>query len=53
VPVSIAGAGRDEIRLRKLSEELCADVEFAGHLCKDALIDLIQSARDRHPIGGQ
>jgi glycosyltransferase involved in cell wall biosynthesis len=31
--------------LRKLSEELCADVEFAGHLGKDALIDLIQSAR--------
>jgi glycosyltransferase involved in cell wall biosynthesis len=45
VPVSIASAGPDEIRLRKLGEEPCADVEFAGHLCKDALIDLIQSAR--------
>jgi glycosyltransferase involved in cell wall biosynthesis len=45
VPVTIAGTGPDEIRLRKLSVDLRADVEFLGHLCEDALIDVIQSAR--------
>ena len=45
VPVTIVGTGPDEIRLRKLSADLCADAQFTGHLRKDALIDVIQSAR--------
>ncbi len=45
VPVTIVGTGPDEIRLRKLSADLCADVEFTGYLGKDALIDVVQSAR--------
>jgi glycosyltransferase involved in cell wall biosynthesis len=45
VPLTMVGAGPDEIRLRKLSAELCADVEFTGYLSKDTLIDMVQSAR--------
>ena len=45
VPVTLVGTGPDEIRLRKLGTDLGADVEFTGHLGKDALIDLVQSAR--------
>jgi glycosyltransferase involved in cell wall biosynthesis len=45
VPVTLVGAGPDEIRLRELSTDLGADVEFTGHLTKDALIERVQSAR--------
>jgi glycosyltransferase involved in cell wall biosynthesis len=45
VPVTIVGTGPDEAHLRALSSELCADVQFTGHLRKDALIDVVQSAR--------
>jgi glycosyltransferase involved in cell wall biosynthesis len=44
-PVTIVGGGPDETRLRKLSAELRADVEFLGHLPKEALIGVVQSAR--------
>jgi glycosyltransferase involved in cell wall biosynthesis len=45
VPVTIVGTGPDEIHVRALSAELCADVQFTGHLGKDALIEVVQSAR--------
>jgi glycosyltransferase involved in cell wall biosynthesis len=45
VPVTLVGSGPDEIRLRKLSADLGGDVEFTGHLGKEALIDTVQSAR--------
>ena len=39
------GRGPQEGRLRELAVELRADVSFAGHLAKDALIEVLQSAR--------
>ena len=44
-PVTIAGAGPDEARLRALAAELDADVDFRGHLTKDALAGVIETAR--------
>ncbi len=44
-PVTIVGRGPQEARLRQLAVELGADVSFAGHLAKDALVDVLQSAR--------
>jgi glycosyltransferase involved in cell wall biosynthesis len=44
-PVTIAGSGPEEHRLRTLSAELQADVEFLGHLPKQALAGVVQSAR--------
>jgi glycosyltransferase involved in cell wall biosynthesis len=44
-PVTMVGTGPDEQRLRKLSEALGADVQFAGYRSKDALAGVIQSAR--------
>lgn len=44
-PLTLAGRGPEDVRLRKLSEELGADVRFLGHLTKDALVAVIQSAR--------
>jgi glycosyltransferase involved in cell wall biosynthesis len=44
-PVTIVGRGPQEGRLRELAVELRADVSFAGHLAKDALIEVLQSAR--------
>ena len=44
-PVTIVGRGPQEARLRELAAELGADVSFAGHLAKDALIEVLQSAR--------
>jgi glycosyltransferase involved in cell wall biosynthesis len=44
-PVTLVGSGPDEARLRKLGEELGADVEFLGHRTKDELAAIIQSAR--------
>ena len=44
-PVTIVGRGPQEARLRELAVELGADVSFAGHLAKDALIEVLQSAR--------
>jgi glycosyltransferase involved in cell wall biosynthesis len=44
-PLTLVGSGPEENRLRKLSEELGADVLFLGHQTKDALVDVIQSAR--------
>ena len=37
--------GPQEARLRELAAELGADVSFRGHLAKDALIEVLQSAR--------
>jgi glycosyltransferase involved in cell wall biosynthesis len=45
VPVTIVGTGPDEVYLRALSAELGADAQFTGHLRKDALIAVLQSAR--------
>jgi glycosyltransferase involved in cell wall biosynthesis len=44
-PLTMVGSGPEEIRLRKLSADLGADVRFLGHQTKDALVDVIQSAR--------
>jgi glycosyltransferase involved in cell wall biosynthesis len=44
-PLTLVGRGPEDVRLRKLSEELGADVRFLGHLTKDALVAVIQSAR--------
>lgn len=44
-PVTIVGRGPQEARLREVAAELRADVSFAGHLGKDALTDVLQSAR--------
>jgi glycosyltransferase involved in cell wall biosynthesis len=44
-PLTLVGRGPEDVRLRKLSEELGADVRFLGHLTEDALVAVIQSAR--------
>jgi glycosyltransferase involved in cell wall biosynthesis len=44
-PLTLVGRGPEDVRLRKLSKELGADVRFLGHLTKDALVAVIQSAR--------
>ena len=44
-PVTIVGGGPEETRLRTLSAHLRADVEFLGHLPKEALVGVVQSAR--------
>jgi glycosyltransferase involved in cell wall biosynthesis len=45
VPVTLIGSGPLEARLRRLSDELGADVMFPGYLTKDALVAVIQEAR--------
>jgi glycosyltransferase involved in cell wall biosynthesis len=44
-PLTIAGSGPDEARLRGIAGQIGSDVVFTGHLGKDALLDLIQDAR--------
>jgi glycosyltransferase involved in cell wall biosynthesis len=44
-PLTIAGSGPDEARLRGVAEQTGSDVIFTGHLGKDALLGLIQDAR--------
>ena len=44
-PVTIVGRGPEETRLQKLAMELQADISFAGYLTKDALAEVLQSAR--------
>jgi glycosyltransferase involved in cell wall biosynthesis len=44
-PLTMVGSGPEEQRLRKLSQDLGADVHFTGHLTKDALVDVMASAR--------
>jgi len=44
-PLTIAGSGPDEVRLRGIAEQTGSDVIFTGHLDKDALLDLIHDAR--------
>ena len=44
-PLTIAGSGPDEARLRAIAEQGGSDVIFTGHLGKDALPGLIQDAR--------
>jgi glycosyltransferase involved in cell wall biosynthesis len=44
-PLTLVGSGPEEARLRKLGDELGADVQFLGHRTKDALAAIIQSAR--------
>ena len=44
-PLTMVGSGLEEKRLRELSEDLGADVLFLGHQTKEALVDVIQSAR--------
>ncbi|MFL5238058.1 MAG: glycosyltransferase family 4 protein [Rhizomicrobium sp.] len=44
-PVTIVGRGPEEERLHKLAAELQADVAFAGYLTKQALTEVLQSAR--------
>lgn len=43
--VTIVGRGPQEARLQELATELRADVAFPGYLAKDALVDVLQSAR--------
>lgn len=44
-PLTIAGSGPDEARLRHIGEQAGTDVIFTGHLNKDALLALVQDAR--------
>ncbi|MBX9774381.1 MAG: glycosyltransferase family 4 protein [Xanthobacteraceae bacterium] len=44
-PLTIAGAGPDEARLRALAAGLGADVDFRGHLTQVALAHVIETAR--------
>ncbi len=44
-PLTLVGSGPDEPELHKLSAQLGADVRFLGHRSKDALVEIIQSAR--------
>jgi glycosyltransferase involved in cell wall biosynthesis len=44
-PVTIVGTGPEDSRLRSLSAELGADVEFLGYRPKHALPEILQSAR--------
>lgn len=44
-PVTIVGTGPEDARLRSLSAELGADVEFLGYRPKSALPEVLQSAR--------
>ena len=43
--VTFVGGGPDENRLRTLAADLNADAEFLGHLAKEELIGVVQSAR--------
>jgi glycosyltransferase involved in cell wall biosynthesis len=44
-PVTLIGGGPEESRLRALAADLNADAEFLGHLSKEPLIGVVQSAR--------
>jgi glycosyltransferase involved in cell wall biosynthesis len=44
-PLTLVGSGPLEARLRALGEELGGDLIFTGHLTKDSLVAVIQSAR--------
>jgi glycosyltransferase involved in cell wall biosynthesis len=44
-PITIAGTGPQEAELRRLAQDLGTDAIFTGHLAKDALAELIQTAR--------
>jgi glycosyltransferase involved in cell wall biosynthesis len=44
-PLTMVGSGSQEHRLRKLGADLGADIRFLGHQTKDALAEVIQSAR--------
>ncbi|KAB1074051.1 glycosyltransferase family 4 protein [Methylobacterium planeticum] len=44
-PLTLAGRGPDETQLRELTERLGADVRFLGHVSKDELADVLQTAR--------
>ena len=43
-PLTLVGSGPLEARLRALGEELGGDLIFTGHLTKDSLVAVIQSA---------
>jgi len=44
-PLTLVGSGPLEARLRALGEKLGGDLIFTGHLTKDSLVAVIQSAR--------
>jgi glycosyltransferase involved in cell wall biosynthesis len=44
-PLTIAGSGPDEARLRGIAAQSGCDAIFTGHLTKDALLALIRDAR--------
>ncbi len=44
-PLTLVGGGPEEARLRKLSQDVGADAVFLGHLTKEALVSVVQSAR--------
>ena len=44
-PLTIAGSGPDDTRLRSIAEQAGTDVVFTGHLNKDALLALLKDAR--------
>ena len=44
-PLTIAGTGPQEAELRRLTQQLGTDAIFTGHLTKDALAEVIQTAR--------
>ena len=43
--MTIVGGGPEELRLRQLATELNADIQFTGHLTKDALAAVVGEAR--------
>jgi glycosyltransferase involved in cell wall biosynthesis len=44
-PLTLVGTGPHEAQLRALARQVGADAVFLGHQSKDALVDVIQSAR--------
>lgn len=45
VPLTLAGRGPDEARLRALADELGGDVRFLGHVTKTVLAEVLEGAR--------
>jgi glycosyltransferase involved in cell wall biosynthesis len=45
LPLTVVGAGPEDIRLRKLSQHLAADIRFSGRRTKDEVAEIVRSAR--------
>jgi glycosyltransferase involved in cell wall biosynthesis len=45
LPLTVVGSGPEDLRLRALSESLCADIKFLGRRSKDEVAEIVGSAR--------